>query len=123
MKNPKGLGDGTETLSECHIPAAPGLTDGSSCCIVFVDTKGETDMETHVKKWGNSLSVRIPKPFAAEIGLEDNSTVELSLAGGRLIITPIAESHLSLEGLLAQIAEDNLHREVDTGPAVGGEVW
>jgi antitoxin component of MazEF toxin-antitoxin module len=30
---------------------------------------------------------------------------------------------LSLEQLLAGVTEDNLHREVDTGPAVGHEVW
>ncbi|MCK4450158.1 MAG: AbrB/MazE/SpoVT family DNA-binding domain-containing protein, partial [Anaerolineae bacterium] len=25
-------------------------------------------MRTRVKKWGNSLALRIPKPFAIEIG-------------------------------------------------------
>ena len=28
-----------------------------------------------------------------------------------------------LEQLLAGVTEENLHREVDTGPAVGNEAW
>ena len=38
-------------------------------------------METRVQKWGNSLALRIPKPLAIQIGLEPNSSVELSLRG------------------------------------------
>ncbi|MEE9615626.1 MAG: AbrB/MazE/SpoVT family DNA-binding domain-containing protein [Anaerolineae bacterium] len=80
-------------------------------------------MKTRVKKWGNSLALRIPKPLAVEVGLEDSSPVELSLMDGRLVITPAVEPELSLATLLAQVTEENLHGEVDTGPAVGGEVW
>jgi len=38
-------------------------------------------------------------------------------------ITPITKPTLTLEQLLAQVNEHNLHGEVDTGPAVGNEVW
>jgi antitoxin MazE len=78
-------------------------------------------MLTRVKKWGNSLAVRIPKPFADEVGLEQNTPVEVSLVSGKLVIVPVLESALSLDQLLAQVTEDNLHSEVDTGPAVGKE--
>ncbi len=78
-------------------------------------------MLTRVKKWDNSLAVRIPKPFADEVGLEQNAAVEVSLVGGKLVIVPVLESTLSLDQLLAQVTEDNLHSEVDTGPAVGKE--
>jgi antitoxin component of MazEF toxin-antitoxin module len=30
---------------------------------------------------------------------------------------------VSLDDLLAKVTRKNLHREVDTGPARGGEVW
>ncbi len=80
-------------------------------------------MKTRVKKWGNSLALRIPKPLAVEVGLEDSSPIEISLMDGRLVITPVVEPELSLATLLAQVTEENLHGEVDTGPAVGGEVW
>ena len=31
--------------------------------------------------------------------------------------------HLKLEDLVAQITEENAHKEISTGPAVGNEVW
>ena len=80
-------------------------------------------MKVRVRKWGNSLALRIPKSFAAEAGLRENAPVELSLDGGKLIIEPKAPEPLSLDELLAGVTEENLHGEWDTGPAVGKEVW
>jgi antitoxin MazE len=80
-------------------------------------------MKTRVQKWGNSLALRIPRSFAAEVGLRADTPVELSLADGKLIIRPIADEPLTLEELLRGVTEENLHGKWDTGPAVGKEVW
>ncbi len=80
-------------------------------------------MKTRVQKWGNSLALRIPRSFAAEVGLEQETPVELSLADGKLVIAPMAKSRRSLEELLARVTPENLRREVDTGRAVGNEAW
>jgi len=80
-------------------------------------------MEIRVKKWGNSLTLRIPKLLADEVGLEDDSQVEISIVDKKLVIVPVVESEFSLEHLLSLVTKDNLHNEVDTGIAVGGEVW
>ncbi len=80
-------------------------------------------MTSRVQKWGNSLALRIPRPLAAEVGLKDNSPVELSLCEGKLIVTPSAQPTVSLDDLLAKVTKKNLHGEVDTGPASGAEVW
>ena len=80
-------------------------------------------MRARVQKWGNSLALRIPKSFAAEVGLQKEASVEISLADGELIIRPVPESRLTLRQLLAKVTKDNLHHEVDTGPAVGKEAW
>jgi antitoxin MazE len=80
-------------------------------------------MKTRVQKWGNSLALRIPKSFAAEVGLDPNSPVEMSLRNGKLIVVPSEKPRFTLRQLLAQVSEENLHHEVDTGPAVGGEAW
>ncbi len=80
-------------------------------------------MRTQVQKWGNSLALRLPKPFAIEIGLQRNSPVEITLVDGKLVVTPVVEPVLTLEHLLAQVNEDNLHGEIETGPAVGREAW
>ena len=80
-------------------------------------------MRTRVQKWGNSLAVRIPKPFANEIGLEQDSPVEVSMLDGKLVLSPIQEAALSLDQLVEKVTEDNLHNEVDFGPVMGNEVW
>ena len=80
-------------------------------------------MRARIQKWGNSLALRIPKSFAGEIGLEQDSPVEVSLEGEKLVVLPARESKVTLESLLAQVTEDNVHHEVKTGPAVGNEVW
>ena len=80
-------------------------------------------MRTRVQKWGNSLALRIPKSFAAEVGLQKETSVEVSLADGKLVITPVAKPNLTLKELLAKVTKDNLHHEIDTGPAIGNETW
>ena len=80
-------------------------------------------MKTHIQKWGNSLALRIPKSFAVEVGLHKDSSVEVSLSDGKLIITPDAQPKFTLEQLLAQITKGNLHQEIETGSAVGNETW
>ena len=83
-------------------------------------------MQARIQKWGNSLAVRIPKPFALEVGLEQNSEqnslVAVTIEEGKLLLEPIKPSY-SLEELLAGVTKNNLHHEVETGPAVGNEVW
>ncbi|GAH36835.1 unnamed protein product, partial [marine sediment metagenome] len=46
-------------------------------------------MQTTIKKWGNSLALRIPKLFANNANLKINKTVDISIDKGSIIITPI----------------------------------
>lgn len=80
-------------------------------------------MKTRVQKWGNSLALRIPKSFATEVGLQRETSVEISLANGKLVITPVAEPKPTLKQLLVKVTKENLHHEVDTGSAIGNETW
>lgn len=80
-------------------------------------------MKTRVQKWGNSLALRIPKSFANEVGLLNDSSVEISLTNGKLVVVPIEKPGVTLKKLLAQINEKNIHHEVDSGPAAGNEAW
>jgi len=80
-------------------------------------------MKTRVQKWGNSLALRIPKSFASEVGLQKESSVEVSLANGKLVITPVVKPKPTLKQLLVKVTRGNLHHEVDTGTAVGNETW
>ena len=80
-------------------------------------------MELQIAKWGNSLALRIPKAFALDAQLENDSFVEISIVEGQIIIKPIVAPSWTLEELLAGINKNNLHHEIDTGSAIGNEVW
>ena len=80
-------------------------------------------MNARVQKWGNSLALRIPRPFAIEVGLEENSEVELSLEDGRLVVRPVARMHFDLSELLAKVTAKNLHDDVEAAGPVGKEAW
>ena len=80
-------------------------------------------MRTRVQRWGNSLAVRIPKSFAAELRLDHDSEVDLTLVDGKLAVMPVQSPAFTLDELLAGVTESNLHQEVDTGAGVGQEVW
>ena len=80
-------------------------------------------MHLHIKKWGNSLALRIPKSFALEANVEEGSTVDIAFKNGKLVVTPISEDTYSLEGLLDKVTKKNIHKETVTGEAVGQEVW
>jgi len=78
-------------------------------------------MRTRIAKWGNSLGLRIPKPFILEAGLEDGAEVDIAVDGGRIVLTPVVREY-SLEQLTAQITPENRHGETDWGKPVGHEV-
>jgi antitoxin MazE len=80
-------------------------------------------MRTRVQRWGNSLAVRIPKAFAEEVGLQDDSPVDLRLSQGKLVLEPSSPRPPTLEQLLDGVRKSNLDGEVDTGPAQGREAW
>ncbi len=79
-------------------------------------------MRTRVQKWGNSLAVRIPKPFAEGAGLRPSSEVEVSLVKGEVRLSPV-RPRWTLRQLLAGVTKRNLHAEVDSGQAIGREAW
>ena len=55
--------------------------------------------------------------FLAFLNFQERLDSGQPLDNGRVADAP------SLEDLLADVTEQNLHREIDYGPAVGKEVW
>ncbi len=80
-------------------------------------------MITKVQKWGNSLALRIPKAFADTAKIDNDSVVDVSFVDGQIVIKPIIPEKMTLEQLLSGVTENNIHREIDTGDAVGSEAW
>jgi antitoxin MazE len=83
----------------------------------------EAIVDTRVQKWGNSLALRIPKSLADEAGLGENSPVRLVLRDGELLIQQKPDNPPTLDELLSKVTKENMHREIMTGPATGGEIW
>ncbi len=80
-------------------------------------------MTTRVRKWGNSLALRIPKAVARDSRLENGSVVNLAVRGGKVVVEPVQKTKYQLDELLKGVSKKNIHAGVDTGPAVGREVW
>ena len=78
-------------------------------------------MEAMVKKWGNSLGIRIPNHITRGLSLKDGSFVDINEGRQKIIIKPIKKN--SLSEMLSRINKENLHDEIDTGEPVGKEIW
>ncbi|MDR5761532.1 AbrB/MazE/SpoVT family DNA-binding domain-containing protein [Caballeronia sp. LZ035] len=77
-----------------------------------------------LKRWGNSLAIRIPATIAAEASLEEGQEVFLAVEDGRVVVQArTAIKRFSRERLIQQFREGNLqrHEEMDFGDAVGAE--
>ena len=79
-------------------------------------------METRIRKWGNSLAVRIPQTLASQLDLQPDSHVRLTIRGKSLAVQPMRRP-VRLEALLEGVTDSNRHEEVDTGPPIGREIW
>jgi len=82
-------------------------------------------MKGQVKKWGNSLAVRIPAPVADELGLQDNAPVQLEVVDGKLTIQPLSRrrNKYTLAELVEGITPENMHPAVEVSGPVGDEGW
>ena len=78
-------------------------------------------MRATVRKWGNSLALRIPKRVAADAQLLEGTEVELAVESGRLVITCTVPAY-RLEDLLNGITADNQHALVFDDAPHGAEV-
>ena len=75
-----------------------------------------------IKKWGNSLAIRIPSSVVQDLALSENSSVQITSNGVVATIQPKKHKKVSLDELVAAITPDNIHKEVDWGKPVGKEV-
>jgi antitoxin MazE len=78
-------------------------------------------MEAVVRKWGNSLGIRIPNLIVRELRLKDGIPVSIKDKNGEIVIKPQKKETLS--EMLNKISSDNIHAEVESGGPMGNEVW
>jgi antitoxin MazE len=80
-------------------------------------------MLAKIQKWGNSLALRIPSSMAKQLGIQQNTFVKIIEKGDKIILEPIKKPRYTLQEMLSQINEENLHQEQSFGDSVGKEVW
>lgn len=88
-------------------------------CIIYTDNL-QINMNTNVTKWGNSLAVRLPKSFTEQIGITQDSKVELEVKNKTIIIKKM---NYDLKDLLTRVESENIHMETSTGDVTGKEIW
>jgi antitoxin MazE len=64
-----------------------------------------------IKKWGNSLAIRIPSSVVQDLALSENSSVMITSNGVVATIQPKKHKKVSLDELVAAITPDNIHKK------------
>lgn len=73
-------------------------------------------MRAQIGKWGNSLALRLPKEIAAELRVDEGTTVDIEVERGVLKVAP-AKPRYSLDELLKGIEPGNIpDASLDDGP-------
>lgn len=63
------------------------------------------DMQTNIRKWGNSAGTIIPAPVLAAAGLRLGDAIEIEVVDGAIVIRRTAPTY-RLEDLLAATPQD-----------------
>ena len=78
-------------------------------------------MTIKLKKWGDSIGLKIPKDIAKRASLSADAEITIEYVNQKIIIFPNKKSRC-LKGLLSQVTKDNCHSEVFCDQ-IGKEVW
>ena len=70
-------------------------------------------MTTVIKKWGNSLAMRIPKDVAKRLDFSDGSEVLISVDNEQITIRK--KRSFTLDDFMLGLSEENKHDEMQTG--------
>lgn len=80
-------------------------------------------MKGRVRKSGDGFEIRIPRTLARHLGLDDGAEVDLSLVGGRLVVSSAIGGESILDRLVEGITPGNAHDEIEFDPPAGTETW
>jgi antitoxin MazE len=80
-------------------------------------------MRLHIRKWGNSASVRIPASIMASASLAVDQLVDVREEGGVIVIEPVRSPAYDLNALLERMTPETFPDDLDFGPPVGRESW
>lgn len=76
-------------------------------------------MQTSIKKWGNSLAIRIPSNISKALNLKEESIIDINLRDNKIIL----EKKQDLALLCQNIDENNLNIDSQWGDNAVGKEW
>jgi antitoxin MazE len=76
-----------------------------------------------LKQWGNNLGVRLPVTVARAAHLHVDQRVRVAVEDGRVIITPVEDTSLTLEQRLALFDPTRHGGETMVTEPLGAEKW
>ena len=76
-----------------------------------------------IKKWGNSLAVRLPSAVVKAAGLRLDQRVSVRVEDQQVIMSPIPENEFTLEERLALFDPERHGGEAMVVQAIGAERW
>jgi antitoxin MazE len=82
-----------------------------------------TEAVLDIKQWGNNLGVRLPAAVARAANLKVDQRVRVTVKGGQVVITPVADAPLTLEQRLALFDPTRHGGEAMAAPLAGAERW
>ncbi len=82
-----------------------------------------TETVLDIKKWGNSLGVRLPAAIARAARLRIDQRVRLSVEDGAVVIRPEQDADVTLDDRLSRFDPARHGGEIMETRAVGAEKW
>lgn len=88
-------------------------------------------IQTNIRRWGNSQGIRLSKEILAQMNLQENDAVGISIYDGKMVVEKINKpKYLNLAERLEAFYKrpiDEIYvestQEVDVGDPVGNEQW
>jgi antitoxin MazE len=100
---------------------APVLSRVADVSTVYIRIDQAQNMESVIRKWGNSAAVRLPVSVIKEAAFRLEQRVNIVVTRGRIVIEPSTRIEYDLDEMIAGITAKNRHDESSFGGPVGKE--
>ncbi len=79
-------------------------------------------MKTKIRKWGNSLAIRLPLHIVNAKGISEGDELIVTIENDKIVVLPVSKEE-TLDSLVKKINVNNQHHETDWGEEFARETW
>ena len=76
-----------------------------------------------IGKWGNAMALRIPQPFAKQLGWEVGDAIDIGVSGNKLVVESSDEAYTLKARMQGWDGGRFETHEYDWGEPRGAEAW